>query len=82
MRYGVGSKGVSMARVTRASLILEIDGKTCVALLDGIDLDLMVSMIGPVCVDGVLKVVPLNKTFTWDAFTKNDYKGSIDDREE
>ena len=46
--------------VTRASLMLEIDGRICVAVLTGIDLNLMTGAIANMTEEKVLRVVKLD----------------------
>ena len=60
--------------VTQASLTLEIDGQTCMALLDQVDKNLLVRVVAQLVPDGLLKVVPLADDFKWESFAKEDYK--------
>jgi hypothetical protein len=52
--------------VTKASIILEVDGIMCAALLDGIDYNLLVSYLASLA-GGTLKVIKLNDSFKWES---------------
>ena len=56
-----------MKNVTKASLILEIDGQMCVALLAGINLNLMTGAIAGLTESGLLSVIKLDDSFKWES---------------
>jgi hypothetical protein len=60
--------------VTKASLMLEIDGQICHALLDGIDINLMVDAISSMMPDNTLKVLKMSEDYTWQNITRSDVK--------
>jgi len=57
--------------ITKASLVLEIDGQMCLALLDGIDKNLLVETISCLFDDGKLKVVKMPDDYQWDTLTQS-----------
>jgi hypothetical protein len=59
--------------VTQVSLVLEIDGKTCAAVLSEVDKNLLVKLVASLVPDGLLKVIPLNSDFKWEQFKSQDY---------
>lgn len=63
--------------VTKASLILEIDDKSYVAILKDIDLNLMVDVISTLLPENKLKVVPLNDTFKWEEIASTDFRSTV-----
>lgn len=52
-------------KITRASLVIEVDGKTCAANLSTVNLDLMVNMIAALTDGGTLQVVPIKEDARW-----------------
>jgi hypothetical protein len=50
-------------KITKASLFLEIDNKICFAVLEGVDLDLMVQMIAGLTEKGKLLTVKMGDDF-------------------
>ena len=61
-----------MMNVTKACLFLEVDGMTCVGILDGTDLTDMCMAISSVHPKGVLPVKQLNDTFHWENLSTDD----------
>lgn len=57
--------------INKASLALDIDGQMCWAILDGIDLNLMVNCIAKLREDGLLKVVKAPEDFKWSSLKEN-----------
>ena len=54
--------------------MLEIDGQICHALLDGIDINLMVDAISSMMPDNTLKVLKMSEDYTWQNITRSDVK--------
>lgn len=66
-----------MNLVTKASLIIEVDGEVCAVLLNDIpDLNDLVRVVAGLSSSQTLTVVPLNDSFKWENFSQEDYKKS------
>ena len=58
-------------KVTKASIILEIDGNNCAAMVEGIDLNLLTEVIASISPTGTLRLVTLPDTFKWESLGGN-----------
>lgn len=61
-----------MMEVNRVCIMLEIDGQTSMALLDGIDKTLLIQTLGILSPTGKLRVIKLDDSFVWTQFQKHD----------
>lgn len=58
-------------KITKASLMMEIDGKFCAVLLDGVDLYLMANVLSELTPSKKLQVMELNEGFVWESLKEH-----------